>query len=104
MTASLIAGTTSALGDKFANDVEYNNAKTMVISTSTALFAYIIKNYVSLKKEDRKNEKDEHKLMFFEGLILGGLGGVIFNQLITNTDANIATSNGQTLNGFYGED
>ena len=30
--------------------------------------------------------------MFFEGMILGGLGGVIFNQLITNTDANIAIS------------
>ena len=55
-------------------------------------------------EQDEHDDPNKHKLMFFEGLILGGLGGVIFNQLITNTDANIATSNGQTLNEFYGED
>lgn len=135
MTASLIAGTTSALGDKFANGIKYNNAKTIVISTSAAFFAYIMKNYVknertsgrfhfSLVGDDhdfneatgnrdgedgyigRQEEgiysPNKHKLMFFEGIILGGLGGVIFNQLITNTDANIAISNKQTTNEFYG--
>jgi hypothetical protein len=64
---------------------------------------HILKNYIKNKDSEDDTKVDVSKNIF-EGIIIGGLGGVIFNQLITNTDANIAKSLGMSINDFYNLD
>ena len=59
-----------------------------VVGTNCAFCAYILKNYI------KKNSSTNTLIDIKDGIIIGGLCGTIINQIITNTDANIAISNG----------